>query len=188
MEAQDIQTNLGGEEQLMESAFAQQEEQYPAAQNNQQVVKEALESNVVPVPPTLALQQEYNQAQLLQAQRTEAIAPIVHSFLYLEGKPTATGAIAVGKSNTAVWDRGKSELTLYDNGSIEAKIPKMRVRYEGGSYTPLSIASSLEEIQTHGIKPVEVEHFVSKVKPMVDARLNQLNLGKIEAKNQEIDR
>lgn len=188
LEAQDTQTNLDGQKQLMESAFAQQEEQYPAAQNNQQVVKETLQSSVVPIPPTVALEQEYNQAQLLQAQRTEAIAPIVHSFLYLEGKPTATGAIAVGKSNTAVWDRGKSELTLYDNGSIEAKIPKMRVRYEGGSYTPLPIASSLEEIQTHGIKTVEVEHFVSKVKPMVDARLNQLNLGKISAKNQEIER
>ncbi|MBD2180371.1 hypothetical protein H6G03_04480, partial [Planktothrix sp. FACHB-1375] len=193
-------TQVDNQMQLVDSAYAQQEEQYtvsshpPVTPDNQQAMPQVSFSNsydtasVVPIPPSVALQLEFNKAQALQAQRTEAIAPTVHSFLYLEGKPTPTGAQAIGKSNTAVWDKAKSELTLYDNSSTDAKIPKMRVRYEGGSYTPLPIASSLEELQKHGLKSEEVEHFISKVKPLVDARLNQLNLGKISAKNQEIDR
>lgn len=194
LESQHRQVDVDDRVQLVESAYAQPMEGYPVAQDNHQLTPEASQStdydtaNVVPIPPGVALQLEYNKAQALQAQRTEAIAEIVHSFLYLEGKSTPTGAQAIGKSNTAVWDKAKSELTLYDNASTDSNVPKMRVRYEGGSYTPLPIASSLEELQKHGLKLEEVEHFISKVKPLVDARLNQLNLGKNYSKNQGIER
>lgn len=167
--------------------------QPPVRSHAHQVIPEVTSNacdaaSVVPVPPSVAVQIEFNKAQLLQEERTQAIAEIVHSFLYLEGKPTPTGAIAIGKSNTAVWDKAASELTLYDNSSTDTQIPKMRVRYEGGSYTPLAIANSLDELKQYGLKLEEVEHFVSKVKPIVDAKLHQVQVNKNYTKGREIER
>lgn len=131
-------------------------------------------TSVVPLPPSYKAELEFQQAQILQAQRTEAIAEIVHNFLYLEGKPTPTGAIALGKSNTAVWDTARSELLLYSRGETDSSVPKMRAKYEGGCYTPLPIADTLEKLQHYGLQPQEVEHFLTQVQPLVKARLQQL--------------
>lgn len=131
-------------------------------------------TSAVPLPPSYQASLEFQQAQILQAQRTEAIAEIVHSFLYLEGKPTPTGSIAIGKSNTAVWDTTRSELLLYSRGETDASVPKMRAKYEGGCYTPLPIADTLEKLQHYGLQPQEVEHFQTQVQPFLEARLRQL--------------
>lgn len=45
-----------------------------------------------------------------------------------------------------------------------------------------SIANSLDELKQYGIKLEEVEYFVSKVKPIVDAKLHQLQVGKNRTK------
>ena len=50
----------------------------------------------------------------------------------------------------------------------------MRAKYEGGCYTPLPIADTLEKLQHYGLQPQEVEHFKTQVQPFVEARLRQL--------------
>ncbi|HAA30323.1 MAG TPA: hypothetical protein DCE56_24865 [Cyanobacteria bacterium UBA8553] len=62
------------------------------------------------------------------------------------------------------------------------------MRYEGGNYTPLAIANSFDELKQYGLKLEEVEHFVSKVKPIVDAKLHQVQVNKNYTKSQEIER
>ncbi len=145
-------------------------------------------TSVVPLPPSYKAELEFQQAQSLQAQRTEAIAEIVHSFLYLEGKPTPTGAIAIGKSNTAVWDTARSELLLYSRGETDSSVPKMRAKYEGGQYTPLPIADTLEKLRHYGLQPQEVEHFQTQVQPLMEARLRQLQGAHRSTQSLGIDR